>query len=92
MHELGYEKVGLWGISKGAELALSAGSLLQGIVNAVIAVSPMSTVCQGFKMGKGISLMQGSTWTFHGKEVPYSSSCLKKFPLAKFFSLQLMMV
>lgn len=26
MHGMGYEKVGLWGISKGAELALTAGS------------------------------------------------------------------
>lgn len=26
MHSMGYEKVGLWGISKGAELALTAGS------------------------------------------------------------------
>lgn len=30
LHEMGYEKVGLWGISKGAELALTAGSLLRG--------------------------------------------------------------
>lgn len=28
---MGYEKVGLWGISKGAELALVAGSLLPQI-------------------------------------------------------------
>lgn len=48
LHEMGYEKVGLWGISKGAELALTAGSLLPGLVNAVIAVAPMNTVCQGF--------------------------------------------
>lgn len=48
LHSMGYEKVGLWGISKGAELALTAGSLLPGLVNAVIAVAPMNTVCQGF--------------------------------------------
>lgn len=40
LHDMGYEKVGLWGISKGAELALVAGSLLPGLVNAVIAVAP----------------------------------------------------
>lgn len=45
LHDMGYEKVGLWGISKGAELALTAGSLLPGIVNAVVAVAPMNTVC-----------------------------------------------
>ena len=29
LHDMGYEKVGLWGISKGAELALTAGSLAE---------------------------------------------------------------
>lgn len=55
LHDMGYEKVGLWGISKGAELALVAGSLLPGLVNAVVAVSPMNTVCQGFVKDRGIS-------------------------------------
>lgn len=31
LHDMGYEKVGLWGISKGAELALTVGSLLPGL-------------------------------------------------------------
>ena len=60
LHDMGYEKVGLWGISKGAELALVAGSLLPGLVNAVVAVSPMNTVCQGFVKNKGISFIKGS--------------------------------
>lgn len=85
LHELGYEKVGLWGISKGAELALLAGSLLPKTINAVIAVSPISTVCQGFKVDKGVFIMPGSSWTFHGKEVPYSSFALKKFPVGEIF-------
>jgi len=80
LHEMGYEKVGLWGISKGAELALTAGSLLPGLINAVAAVAPMNTVCQGFAKEKGISIMPGSAWSFHGEEVPYSSFDLKKFP------------
>lgn len=81
LHDMGCEKVGLWGISKGAELALTAGSLLPGVVNAVVAVAPMNTVCQGFSMGKGISFMPGSTWTFHGEEIPYTPFELEKFPL-----------
>ena len=40
LHDMGYKKVGLWGISKGAELALLAGSLLPGLVNAVIVLHP----------------------------------------------------
>ncbi len=80
LHEMGYEKVGLWGISKGAELALTAGSLLPGVVNAVVAVAPMSTVCQGFAKGKGIELMPGSSWSFHGLEVPYTPFGYEKTP------------
>lgn len=82
LHDMRYEKVGVWGISKGAELALTAGSLLPGLVNAVVAVAPMSTVCQGFTMEKGVSLAPGSSWSFHGKEVPYSAFGLEKFPLS----------
>lgn len=83
LHDMGYEKVGLWGISKGAELALLAGSLLPGLVNAVVAVSPMNTVCQGFAKEKGISFVPGSCWSFHGEEVPYSSYGMEKFPLGQ---------
>lgn len=81
LHDMGYKKVGLWGISKGAELALLAGSLLPGLVNAVIAVAPMNIVCQGFAKEKGISFVPGSSWSFHGEEVPYSSYGMEKFPL-----------
>ena len=80
LHEMGYEKVGMWGISKGAELALTAGSLLPGVVNAVVAVAPMSTVCQGFAKGKGIELMPGSSWSFHGKELPCTPFGYEKTP------------
>lgn len=83
LHEMGYEKVGLWGISKGAELALAAGSLLPGLINAVVAVAPMNTVCQGFAKEKGIQFMPGSSWTFHGEELPYSSFQQEKFPLGQ---------
>jgi len=91
LHDMGYEKVGLWGISKGAELALTAGSLLPGLVNAVIAVAPMNTVCQGFMKAKGVTFLPGSSWSFHGKEIPYSPYKSKKFPLGHILwkSLQL---
>lgn len=81
LHDMGYEKVGLWGISKGAELALTAGSLLPELVNAVVAVAPMNTVCQGFAKKKGISFVPKSCWSFHGKELPYSEYGMEKFPL-----------
>lgn len=83
LHDMGYEKVGLWGISKGAELALTAGSFLPGLVNGVVAVAPMNTVCQGFSKTRGITIMPGSTWIFHGEEIPYSSFGMDRFPLGK---------
>lgn len=81
LHDMGYEKVGLWGISKGAELALAAASLLPGLVNAVVAVAPINIVCQGFTKEKGIAIVSGSSFCFHGEEVPYTTYHLKKFPL-----------
>ena len=83
LHDMGYEKVGLWGISKGAELALTAGSLLPGSVNAVVAVAPMSLACQGFSKKRGMSIMPGSSWNFHGEEVPYSSFGFEKAPIGQ---------
>ena len=71
----------MWGISKGAELALTAGSMLPGLVNAVVAVSPMNTVCQGFTMERGVSVAPGSSWSFHGRELPYTAFGREKFPL-----------
>lgn len=62
---------------------LTAGGLLPGLVNAVVAVAPMSTVCQSFAKDKGISLMPGSSWSFHGTEAPYSSFGFAKFPLGR---------
>ena len=81
LHDMGYEKVGLWGISKGAELALTAGSLLPGLVNAVVAVAPMNTVCQGFAKEKGVTFLPESSWSFHGKPLPYTPFRQKTFPL-----------
>lgn len=83
LHGMGYEKVGLWDISKGAELALTAGSLLPGLVNAVVAVAPMNTVCQGFKKDKGIFFIPGSSWSFHGEELPYTAYKTEKFHLGQ---------
>lgn len=83
LHEMGYEKVGLWGISKGAELALTAGSLLPEVVNGVVAVCPVNTVCQGFEKQKGIRILPGSSWSFRGKPVPYTPFRVEKLPVGE---------
>ena len=81
LHAMGYEKVGVWGISKGAELSLTAASLLPGIINAAISVAPMSIVCQGFAKDKGIVFVPESSWSFHGKPLPYTPFKQEKFPM-----------
>ncbi len=84
MHTYGYRKIAVWGISKGAELELVAASLLPGLIHGVIAVSPMSIVNQGFSMENGVELKMGSSWTFHGRELPYTSYGVSKFPMGRF--------
>jgi len=69
LHQTGYEKVIAVGISKGAELALVAGSLVEEI-NGVIALSPSSRVNMG--IGLGISWVNESSWTYRGRQLPYA--------------------
>lgn len=66
-----------------ASAAATAGSLLPGLVNAVIAVAPMNTVCQGFVKKKRIEFLPGSSWSFHGEELPYTRYESEKFPLGR---------
>ena len=72
LHSMGYEKVGLWGISKGAELALTAGSLLPGLVNAVIAVAPKNTGGQVVSEETGIYIFPGGVWAICGEGGSYT--------------------
>lgn len=72
----GYDKVGLWGISMGAELALIAGSLLPGLISCVVAVSPINIVGQGID-SRGMKLLSCSAWSFRDKELPYAKLNLR---------------
>ncbi len=67
----GCEKVGLWGISKGGELALLAASLMPELISCVVAVSPMDMVCQAIDPGKKKPL-PGSSWSWRGAQLPYA--------------------
>lgn len=67
----GYDKVGLWGISMGAQLALIAGSLLPGLISCVVAVSPINIAGQGIDKRR-MKLLPCSSWSFRGKELPYA--------------------
>ncbi len=79
LHTTGYEKVIIVGISKGAEFALVAASLIPTI-NGVIAFAPPSRVYMG--VGSGISWVNRSSWTYRGDPLPFAyckASGLKTF-------------
>jgi dienelactone hydrolase len=79
----GYEKIGLWGISKGGELALLAGSLMPELISCVVAVSPINAVCQGISKRRGIRTLPCSSWSWHGQYVPYTPLSLSKIKLLR---------
>ncbi len=68
----GFEKVGLWGISMGAELALLAGSLMPELISCVTAVCPTNICGQGFVKKKGIQQLECSAFSWRGKELPWA--------------------
>lgn len=68
LKQRGYEKVGIYGFSKGAELALLSATKIP-LISAVVAASPACCVFEGFtpeKMPAG-----RSSWTWRGAPLPY---------------------
>lgn len=69
----GFEKIAMYGISKGGELTLLAASLIPEITCAV-AVCPLHVVMAGIK-GNGSTLRKGfanrSSFTWRGKPLPF---------------------
>ncbi|EJC79487.1 dienelactone hydrolase-like enzyme [Rhizobium leguminosarum bv. trifolii WSM2297] len=72
--ELGCKRIVFVGTSKGAEAALLA-AVHDARVNAVVAMSPSSVVWGNIGPGlDGISWPERSSWTLHGKPLPFISS------------------
>ena len=65
LKEMGYEKIGLWGVSMGAEYALLAASMLPEKFSCVIACSPIDFVTQGLTKKKMIA--DHAAFSFDGK-------------------------
>ncbi len=65
----GFQKVAVYGISKGAEYALLSASLIKQI-NAVIAVSASCCVFEGIKHMRPAAR---SSWSWRGEALPYIS-------------------
>lgn len=79
LKQLGYEKVYLYGLSKGAEMCLLYSSLFNNI-DGVIAISPSCCILEGFSY-KGYS--NQSSWTYNNQEFEYLSFKNKRFKLFK---------
>jgi len=78
----GYEKVYIYGISKGGELALLAASLIPEI-NGVVALSPMHCVWSGLEGNKGLldkKVTDISEFTWRGEDLPCMQAYLKYGP------------
>lgn len=69
LYEQGYKKIGIYGVSKGAELALISASYIPQI-EFVIAVSPSCCIFEGIAKPKYSGT---SSWTWKGKPLPYVS-------------------
>lgn len=68
LKEQGYKKIGIYGVSKGAEFALTAASFLPEI-EFVIAVSPACCVFEGIAKPRYSGL---SSWQWQGKPLPFA--------------------
>ena len=72
----GIRKIGMWGISKGAEYALLCGSYFPELISAVVAVSPSCACVQGFQFPNRNHLtarpLPGSAFSFEGRPLPYA--------------------
>lgn len=79
----GRSRVGLWGISKGAELALLAGSIFTELISCVVAVCPINVCCEGMRKSGGTSakkmgMLNCSSWSYRGKELPWAGLSFRK--------------
>lgn len=74
----GYEKIGVWGISMGAELALLAGCYFPGLISCVIAASPINISTQGFYKKGEIIFYPCAAYSYRGKSLPYEAFSVPK--------------
>jgi dienelactone hydrolase len=73
------DQIGVYGISKGGELALLLGSTFPQI-KAVVGIVPSAVVWQGLDPATGFG--RGSSWSFQGQDLPYIPFALiEKFGL-----------
>ena len=70
LHRHGFNRIGIWGISMGGQLALLAASLIPDI-GRVAAVSPLDVCVQGLRTKFRKRLLDCSAFTWRGQDLPY---------------------
>lgn len=85
LKELGYQKIGIDGTSKGSEMALIAASMFSDISCVIVRV-PSHFVSEGLSgNGKNKAPSGTSCWSYHGKELPYAPYRSRTFNILKMF-------
>lgn len=77
------DKVGVWGISLGGQLAFLAGSLCNELISCVVAVNPMHFSMQGVASFRTLEPVDRACFTFRGKDLDYFPFGLDKKGLNK---------
>lgn len=76
LREQGFQQIGMWGISLGAEYALLCGCYLPELITCVVGVSPINVCSQAFQKKtsyvRKTKLLEGSAFSFRGKDIPYT--------------------
>ena len=85
LKELGYQKIGIDGTSKGSEMALIAASMFSDISCVIVRV-PSHFVSEGLSgNGKNKAPSGTSCWSYHDKELPYAPYRRRTFNILKMF-------
>ena len=70
LRDEGFEKVGTWGFSQGAELSLLSASLLPGLITNVVSASPSALVTMGISWRGSPHNVDQSSFTWRGRPLP----------------------
>ena len=73
LYEQGYEKVGIWGVSMGANVALASAAHFPDLIKYVIAISPMHVVTQAISWNLIPHGLNSSSMSYGGRPLPYVS-------------------
>jgi len=84
LKSIGYEKIGIWGISMGSIYALTSASYFPDLISLVFAASPNYFVVEGMNSSKNRSL-KASIFTYKGEEIPYEPYPIKINVFKKYY-------